>query len=367
MNREASLIVSERREEQAALGAPPSLFVEVRRGAITESRHHGHLSVLDGEGRALFSKGAPETVTYLRSSAKPQQVIPLITTGAADRFRFTGRELAVACGSHNGEAEHRETVASMLEKIGLDETALRCGAHEPYGEEAAEELKRRGEKPSALHNNCSGKHAMMLALAVHLKASVEDYERFEHPVQQLIARTVAQFADARVEEMGIGIDGCAAPNFAVPVHSMALMYARLVRPPLWFDEATREACGRVVSAMMAHPEMVEGRGELDTSLMKACGGSLVSKVGAEGVYTAGVLPCESFPEGLGLAFKIEDGDKGDRARSPLAVEVLRQLGVINEREMGELQEFARKVIRNHRGDRVGESAAVLDLRNEQRS
>jgi L-asparaginase II len=362
VNREASLIIEESPGTQAAQDAP-ALFVEVRRGAITESRHRGHLSVVDGRGRVLLSKGAPETVTFPRSSAKPHQVIPLIATGAVEHFHFTDREIAVACGSHNGEAEHREAVASMLGKIGLDESALNCGTHEPYGEEAAEELKRRGAKPSPIHNNCSGKHAMMLALALYLKAPVEDYERFEHPVQQMIARTVAQFSDVPVEEMGIAIDGCSAPNFATPLRSMALMYARLIRPPEWLDAATREACGRVVRAMTVYPEMVEGRNELDTSLMKACGGRLVSKVGAEGVYTAGVLPCELYPDGLGLAFKIEDGDKGDRARSTLAVEVLRQLGVLKDADVSGLEKFARHVIRNHRGDEVGESVAVLDLKN----
>lgn len=362
MNREASLIVEESPEGQAAQHAPAP-FVEVRRGAITESRHHGHLSVVDGEGRVLLSKGAPETVTFLRSSAKPHQVIPFIVTGAAEHFRITDREIAVACGSHNGEAEHREAVSSMLSKMGLDESALNCGPQKPYGEEAAEELKRRGEKPSAIHNNCSGKHAMMLGLALYLKASVKDYEHLEHPVQQMIARTVAQFSDVALEEMGVAIDGCSAPNFAVPVHSMALMYARLVRPPEWLDEASREACGRLVGAMTEHPEMVEGRGELDTSLMKACGGRLVSKVGAEGVYTAGVLPSERYPGGLGVAFKIEDGDKGDRARSPLAVEVLRQLGVLEDGDISGLEKFARHPIRNHREDVVGEAAVILDLKN----
>lgn len=360
MNIEAPLTNSESPQSQAQ-AAPPALLVEVRRGPITESRHYGHLLVLDGDGQLLFSKGAHDAVTYLRSSAKPHQTVPLLASGAADYFHFTDREIAVACGSHDGEAEHTETVASMLRKIGLQESALRCGAHEPYGKEAAGELKRRGEKPGQLHNNCSGKHAMMLALSLYLKAPVEDYESFEHPAQQLIAKTVAEFSDVPVGEMGIGVDGCAAPNFAMPLRAMALMYARLVRPPAWFDTAKRAACDRVVCAMLAHPEMVEGQGELDTELMKACGGKVVSKVGAEGLYTAGVLPSERFPKGLGLAFKIEDGDKNDRARSPLAVRLLKQLGLLEPEKTGALEKFVRPVIRNHRGDEVGESVAVLDL------
>lgn len=358
MKREASLISSDSHPSQAA---PPALLVEVRRGSITESRHYGHLAVVDGDGQLLSSRGAHDVVTYLRSSAKPHQAVPLLASGAADHFRFTDKEIALACGSHNSEAEHTEVAVSMLEKIGLDERALHCGSHEPYSEETARELKRRGEKPGPLHNNCSGKHAMMLALSRYLKAPVKDYESLEHPVQQLIAETIAEFSDVPVSEMGIGVDGCAAPNFAIPLRAMAVMYARLVRPPVWLSDAKRAACARVVRAMLAYPEMVEGRGELDTELMKACGGQLISKVGAEGLYTAGALPSARFPKGLGIAFKIEDGDKNDRARSPLAVELLRQLGLADAVAASALAKFVRPVIRNHRGDEVGEAVAVLDL------
>jgi L-asparaginase II len=360
MTREVQLIVEEK-EAARALPEPLALLVEVKRGSITESRHYGHLLIMDGDGQVLASHGAPEIVTFLRSSAKPQQMVPLVATGAADHFGFTDAEIAVACGSHNGEAEHTEAVASMLSKIGLDEGALHCGTHEPYGKGVAEELKRRGEKPTPLYNNCSGKHAGMLALALYLKAPVENYEEAEHPVQRLIARTVAEFSGVPVNELGMGVDGCSAPNFAVPVRAMALMYARLVRPPAFFDDATRAAAARVVNSILAHPEMVEGEGELDTELMRACRGRLISKVGAEGVYTAGVLPTERFPKGLGVAFKIEDGDKGDRARSPVAVEIIRQLGLLTETQA--VERFARPVIRNHRGDAVGQVVTAFELKD----
>jgi L-asparaginase II len=362
VNREASSVID---SEEAQAQRTPALLVGVRRGSITESRHYGHVVVLDGDGQVLSSSGMPETSTFLRSSAKPHQIIPLLATGAADYFGFTDKEIAVACGSHNGEAEHVEAVASMLRKIGLDESALACGAHEPYSEEAAEELKRLGKKPTALHNNCSGKHAAMLSLALYLKAPVENYEQLEHPAQQLIARTVAQFSGVPVSELGIGTDGCSAPNFAVPLSAMALMYARLVQSPPWFDDATRAAANRIIRSMLKHPEMVEGRGELDTELMTAGGGRIISKVGAEGVYTAGVLPHERYPNGLGLAFKIEDGDKGDRARSPLAVEILCQLGLLAAEETQALAKFVRPVIRNHRGDEVGEIVTSIELEMRQ--
>lgn len=357
MTREAELITEEPSEAQQL--KEPALLVEVTRGAITESRHRGHLVVLDGEGELLYGLGDTGVVTFLRSSAKPHQTIPLVARGAAEHFRFREEEIAVACGSHNGEAEHIGAVSSMLKKIGLDESALRCGAHEPYGEKAAQELKRRGEEPTPIYNNCSGKHAAMLALALYLGAPVENYESPEHPVQQLIARTVAQFSGLRVEDLGLAVDGCAAPNFAMPLRSMALMYSRLVHVPSWLDDATRQASAHIIKSMQSHPRMVEGEGELDTLLMEVCEGKLISKVGAEGVYTAGVLPCERYPKGLGLAFKIEDGDKNDRARSPVAVELLRQLGVLEE--LGELKKFSDCVIRNHRGDEVGKVVTSFRL------
>jgi L-asparaginase II len=356
VTREASLIVRE--GEEAGAEIIPALLVEVRRGSITESRHYGHVVVSGGHLRS--SVGAPDEVTFLRSSAKPHQIIPLVATGAADHFNFTDREIAVACGSHNGEQEHTRTVAAMLGKIGLDESALHCGAHEPYGKNEADRLSERHEKPTPLHNNCSGKHAAMLALALYLGAPIENYEEPAHPVQQLIARTIEQFSGVPVNKMGLGVDGCSAPNFAVPLRAMALMYVRLINPPVSFDESIQRAAARVVKAMQANPEMVEGTGELDTELMKSCNERLVSKVGAEGVYTAGVLPCERFPEGLGIAFKIEDGDKGDRARSPVAVEILRQLGVLPADAKG-IESFAHHIVRNHRGDEVGEVVTAFEL------
>src|SRR4029079_12642098 len=203
-------------------------LVEVKRGSITESRHRGHIAVVEPDGNIIASAGAFETVTFLRSSAKPLQAIPLLVTGAADRYGFTDREVALACASHNGEPIHTEVVMSMLRKIGLGVEALRCGVHEPYGEEAARTLRERGEQPNALHNNCSGKHAGMLAVALHLGSSIENYESPETPVQKAIADTIAQFSGVPVTDMAVGIDGCAAPIFGISVKAMALAYARLV-------------------------------------------------------------------------------------------------------------------------------------------
>jgi L-asparaginase II len=340
----------------------PAPLVEVLRGEIVESRHRGHVVAVDSTGGVIARLGEPEFVTFLRSSAKPFQAIPLVATGAADRFGFTEKEIAIACASHNGEAIHTETVAGMLMKIGLDPSALKCGVHEPFSAEVAESLRSEGLRPTVLHNNCSGKHTGMLALALHLGAPVKTYDQPDNPVQQLIARAVSDFSGVSVEEIAMGVDGCGAPVFGVPVTAMALMYARLAATPEeWSDETTRRAARRIFRAMTMHPEIVGGRAErLDTKVMQAGRGIIVSKVGADGVYTAGVLPSERWPRGLGLALKIEDGEDR-RSRPTVVIETLRQLGVLDDEGIEALAPYSRFPIRNHRGDLVGEVRASFEL------
>jgi L-asparaginase II len=337
-------------------------LVEVRRGAITESRHRGHVVAVEADGRVVAQLGAPETVTFLRSSAKPFQALPLVVSGAADRFGFTDREVALACASHNGEPIHTELVASMLKKIGLGPEALKCGVHEPYSAEAAQQLRDRGEAPTVLHNNCSGKHAGMLAVALHLGAPTETYNKAEHPVQLAIGKTVAQFSGIAVEDLAVGIDGCAVPVFGLTVKAMALAYARLVSPPASFDEATRNACERIVRVMSTYPELIGGTSDrLDTEIMRAAPGRLVSKVGAEGVYTAGVIPCAEWPRGLGLALKIEDGDDR-RARPTVVIEALRQLGVLRDESLEAVARYAFFPVLNRPGEVVGEVRSHFELK-----
>ncbi|HEV7889818.1 MAG TPA: asparaginase [Pyrinomonadaceae bacterium] len=346
-------------ENQSAPDSAP--LVEVWRGRVVESRHRGHVAAVD-DGRLVARAGEPETITYLRSSGKPFQALPLLTSGAADRFGFDEAEIAVACGSHSGEDLHAETVARMLEKIGLNESFLKCGTHEPFDRATAERLRERGESPTALRNNCSGKHTGMLALALHLGARPEEYDHAESPVQQSILRAVAKFAGLPAGEIAVGTDGCGVPVFGMGVRAMALMYARLASPPADFDEETRRACERITGAMTAHPEMVGGtRERFDTEVMRACGGCIVSKIGAEGIYTAAVLPSERWPRGLGLAFKIEDGEDR-RARSTIAIESLRQLDVLNEDAQKTLRPYASFLVKNHRGENVGEIRASFELR-----
>jgi len=336
-------------------------LVEVTRGGITESRHRGHVVAVEPDGTITAYLGAPETITYLRSSAKPHQAIPLVASGAADRFGFTEEEIALACASHSGEPIHTRVAGSMLQKIGLGPEALKCGIHEPFSIEVVRQLRARGEEPNVLQNNCSGKHAGMLALALHLGAPTETYDEPSNPVQLAIAKTVSRFSGIAIEDIAVGTDGCGVPVFGITVKAMALMYERLVATPAEFDEQTRNACARIVAAMTSHPELIGGTSDrLDTEIMRAAPGRLVSKVGAEGVYTVGVLPCKDWPRGLGLALKIEDGDD-HRARPTVVIESLRQLGILTDESLEAVARYAFFPVRNRRGDLVGEVTPQFKL------
>ena len=339
----------------------PEPLVQVTRGAITESRHRGHIVAVEPDGKIVAHLGAPETVTFLRSSAKPHQAIPLIASGAADHFGFTEKEIALACASHSGEPIHTEVAASMLRKIGLTPEALKCGIHEPFSPEVTRQLRESGEEPNVLQNNCSGKHAGMLALALHLGAPTDTYDQPDNPVQLEIGRAISQFSEIAMEDISVGVDGCGVPVFGITVKAMALMYARLIAPPAEFDDSTKGACTRIVSAMTTYPELIGGTSDrLDTEIMRAAPGRLVSKVGAEGVYTVGVLPCAHWPQGLGLALKIEDGDD-HRARPTVVIESLRQLDVLSDESLEAVSRYAFFPVRNRRGDVVGEITANFEL------
>jgi len=333
------------------------ILAQVIRGETVESIHRGHLTVLDGDGNVHAAFGDPETVTFFRSSCKAFQAIPLLTSGAAGAFGFSEDEIAMVCASHSGEKIHVEIVSRMLAKIGLSESDLRCGVHMPFYVREAERMHRNGEYPTQLHNNCSGKHVGMLALSRHVGADIRTYEQLENPVQQMILETISVFAQVPAAEIKIGIDGCSVPNFALPVSAMAKSFVDLVSPPKSFDETLRAASNRIVSAMTSFPELIGGTERLDTLIMQAAPGKIISKVGADGVWLCGVLPDEKWPKGLGIALKIEDGDD-KRARPVVAVEILRKLGILSN---DDLPEISPMLIKNRRGDGVGRVEASKNL------
>lgn len=326
----------------------PSTLANVIRGDTVESVHSGHVVILDGDGKTIFEAGDPRTVTFFRSACKPFQFIPVITSGAADAFGFTEDEIALGCASHSGESIHVGIAERMLGKAGFSEADLRCGTHLPFNEQEAERMLRAGEKPTQLHNNCSGKHSAMLILAKHIDADPTKYESLNSPVQRRALRCIADFTELPTQKIKLGIDGCSAPNFAVPVSAMASSFANLVRP-VKFVGSTQAASKRVIAAMTKFPELIGGTNRLDTMLMRAAGGRIVSKVGADGVWCCGVLPSGRYPSGLGIAIKVIDGDD-HRGRPVVAVSILKQLGLISSEVLTELSPMP---IRNRRGAVVG--------------
>jgi L-asparaginase II len=312
-------------------------------------------------GTAVASVGDPRGVTFIRSSAKPFQLAPFVASGRFDAYDFPAptEALAIMAASHAGEDRHARTVQALLRAGGLTREVLACGTHRPFDRETAERLIRDGEPPSPLRHNCSGKHAGM---ALHAKAAgwpVESYWQPDHPVQQLALDTVAALADVPRAKVEVATDGCGVVTFAIPLHGLALAFARLADPSAVSDPALRAALERIRDAMMAHPELVGGeRRNLDTSLMRAAPGGLVSKGGAEGVQAIGILGGEP----RGLAIKVEDGDAAHRARSVSTIAALKAIGVlVDEAVEGRLAEFAHPPVTDPRGDASGEVRAAFAL------
>jgi L-asparaginase II len=325
---------------------------------MSESRHYGSLAVTDVEGQLIYGVGAVDGApAYLRSSAKPFQAIPLIESGAAERFGLSDQEIAVACASHNGEDEHVRVVGGMLERAGLSPDQLLCGAHLPYYEPAATALTRAGQPPSNLHSNCSGKHTGMLLVCKQMGWPTENYNEPEHPLQKWILEIVAEFCGMPVSEVATGVDGCSVVCFGMTVRQMATGFARLSDPTYWEQAGKPEharAVKRIINAMMAHPFMVGGTARNDTDLMQLAPGRVFSKGGAEAVW------CMGFPErGLGLALKVEDGTP--RAHPVIIAEALHQTGLLDEAVIKGFAAHQIKPLRNVRGLVVGEIRPAFKL------
>lgn len=322
---------------------PNPVIAEVTRGGIAESRHTGAYAVVDGAGRLLRSAGDITLPVFPRSAIKALQCAPLIESGAADRFGFTDEEIALACASHNGESEHVRVARAMLKKAQTDEASYECGVHWPLRVEAQHDLVRQAGTAQQVHNNCSGKHAGMLALARQLGAAPENYVNIDHPVQKAVAGALGRYCDVDVARLTWGIDGCSVPTWAFPLRNMALGFARLTAE-------TSVAGQRIVAAVRQHPFMVAGTGGFDTNLMQAVPRVFV-KVGAEGVY------CGCIPHSrIGIALKCDDGSV--RAAEVAVASLLASLDVWTPDERAKLRGFARSAITNWRQIHVGDVIGV---------
>jgi len=284
-----------------------------------ESVHRGAVAIADASGALRFSLGEVKSPVYPRSSLKPIQALPLVESGAADAFGLGEEELALACASHSGEPMHTERVAAWLAKIGCRERDLACGPQAVRYEPVAEAMVRRGEKPTRIHNNCSGKHTGFLTVARHWNIATDGYERHDHPVQQAVAKALGELGGLG-GELPWGVDGCTAPNFVLPLSAFARALAKLA-DPFALPEPRAGAARRLVAAMIAHPELVAGTGRSDTILIRAARGRVATKAGAEAYYAA-IVP----ESGLGIALKIDDG-AGRAAETAMAV-ILETLGLI---------------------------------------
>jgi len=325
------------------------VLVEVTRGPLTESVHRGAFAVADAKGALRLHAGDVERPIFPRSALKPVQAVPLIESGAADAFGVTDEEIALAAASHSGEPMHTARVLAWQARIGCSVADLACGPHRPVHEPTAAEMIARHERPTPLHNNCSGKHTGFMTLARHLGAPVAGYQLIDHPAQRLVEKTLKEMAGL-TGELPYGVDGCTVPNFALPLEALARAMAQFADTTA-LTPNRRAAADRVVRAMTANPELVAGTGRACTQLMRQSG-RIVVKTGAEGVYVA-ILP----ELGLGAALKIDDG--ASRASEAAIAGLLIALGALPDN--GAAAQLARAPVPNTRGVAIGERRAVFDV------
>ncbi|MBL8908412.1 MAG: asparaginase [Rhizobiales bacterium] len=326
------------------------VLVEVTRGGIVESRHSGSYAVVNGEGRVVASAGEIDMPVFPRSAIKALQCLPVIESGAADHYGFSDEEIALVCSSHNGEPRHVAAARSMLAKTGLGEEAYECGAHWPIETQALHAMIRADEKPGQIHNNCSGKHAGMLAVARRIDADHHGYVERGHDVQRRIAKVLSEMCDVDADALPCGIDGCSVPTWAIPLRNLALGFARLGSGES-LDPERKAAAARIIAAVRAHPFMVAGTDRFCTRLMTKIPRAFV-KTGAEGVF------CGAVPHaGLGIALKCDDG--AGRASEAAFAAVLARLDVWTPEEKAALAPFAHATLKNWRKIEVGEVKAVV--------
>jgi L-asparaginase II len=329
------------------------VLVEVWRGDRVESRHCGAVSVCDADGGVVLALGDISSPVFPRSAVKALQALPLIESGAADRYRLTPAQIALACASHSGEPAHVAAALHMLEKCGRSGRDLECGVHWPTSVEAARALSATGAKPSALHNNCSGKHAGFICLSCSEGREPSGYVRQDHFVQREVKAAIEAMTDTRLDPDSRAVDGCAIPTYAVPIKALAQAFARF-GTGRGLAPARAAAAKRIREAVAAHPAFIAGVGRFDTVAMTALGDRAFVKTGAEGVY------CAAFPElGLGAALKCQDG--ATRAAETAMAAIIARFLPLNDGEREALAPLREPSIRNWNGETVGRIRAASAL------
>ncbi|PKN80196.1 MAG: asparaginase [Candidatus Cloacimonetes bacterium HGW-Cloacimonetes-1] len=328
-------------------------LINVYRGNVVECIHRGDVAVVTPDAKLVAKIGDPFKYTYFRSSAKPLQAIEVFLSGAAERFGFSDAEISIMCASHYAEDFHINTVKSILHKIGIDSSFLLCGATRSINSVMAFQQAARGVQPQSILSDCSGKHSGVLASCLALGESSESYIDPLHPVQKAILGIIADICDYPRENIAIGIDGCSVPVFALPIYQMALGFARFANPQ-YLQDRYQEPADRIFGAMNNHPEMVSGTGGFCTALIRATGGRMIGKIGAQGVYTIGIRDPQ-----IGIALKIEDGAVG--TASVAAMHVLQELKLLTDAEYGQLSAFHYKPSNNDAGLTVGKICPEFTL------
>jgi L-asparaginase II len=366
--------------EQSLLVRSYQPIFQLTRGSIVESVHFGAIAVVDPLGTLAAWYGDPQLVTFTRSSAKPLQALPFLENGGMSFYGLTLQEVALLCASHSGTDEQVAVVKSIQAKTGVREEDLMCGVHTVYDRVTAEAMRERGEAPTPNRHNCSGKHTGMLAysrmLGYHDDQNELVYIDPNHPVQLKILSTLAEMCDLLPEQIQVGIDGCSAPNFALPLRNTALAFARICQPD-GLPEKRADTCRLISKAMLAYPDMIGGLDNFDTDLMQVAEGRVICKGGAEGFQAFGIMPGAIKPgsPALGVAFKISDGDlkghnrpAGDprgHVRPAVTLEILRQLGVFDARDIEKLADFGPEFpIENWRRLKVGWASPCFKLNNK---
>ncbi len=350
-----------------AMTKAPPVLARVYRGSAVESVHRGAVAVVDERGGGLAACGDPSLPVYSRSAAKPFQAMPLLLGGGAKEFDLDDAEIALMCASHGGEPRHVRLAQRLLRRGGFKPTDLLCGAHSPMHEPSARELVRRGQAPSVLHNNCSGKHAGMLLACRLLGFPPANYTDASHPLQRRIRTLLARYAGVPESVIAVAIDGCNAPVFRLPLSALATAYAALVAGPLPGEDRTAAAArARIVRAMTKEPEMVAGAGRFTTDFLTAGGGRWIGKEGAEGVYAVGLTAGgRGGRKAMGVALKIEDGSA--RPRDAVTLDVLARLDALPLPLRRSLSGYAEPVLRNARGIEVGRIEADVPLADRKKA
>ena len=334
---------------------PAQLAARVYRGESIEALHYASIAVVDSNGKLTHYLGDPEMVGMTRSCIKPFQLLPLLITGAADHFKFTSRQLAIMCGSHNGSDDHLQVVQSILDIVGCTPDDLMCGCHWPLGMQEQMEFPRHGEETEPARHNCSGKHAGFLALAMFLGEDVATYLDPESRMQKLVKQAVSDFCDYPIEKMPTSVDGCSAPNFPLPLLNVAQGFMKLANIDS-DDLIVRAALTRIRDAMRTYPEMVSGRNRLDLALMRSFEQNIVCKIGAESIEGIGLAE-----PSIGIAVKVHDGSW--RALGAIIIETLKQLDIIqNIEHFPYMKKHEQPEIRNVRKILTGRVVPSFKLR-----